>query len=487
MGFYLPCHSETLADALANAYATNPTLQAQRAEQQVTDEAYVQARSGWRPSLNLEASGSYSRQPQSDPFFGTQIVSSNSGAIALTLRQTLYSGGRTGAAVRAAKNQILAGRAGLLSTEATLLANVISDYVGVLYEQRAVDIRRRYVGVLEEQLDETVARFKAGDLTKTDIAQTQTQLAAARQELISEEAELQIIRGAYSAVVGKPPGVLADPPRLPGLAANVDAAFESGEANNPDLVRAKLVEAASAERIAEARAVRRPTIAVEGSAGYVGPLTPFRTRSYIGEVAVQAVVTQALYAGGAINSAVHQAIAQNSADRSAIEIARRSVDQLVAQSWNEWLAEQQNLTIATAALESARAAAEGSQIEYRGGLRSTLDVLTAQQVLRDAELLLIQAQRDNVVAQASVLSAEGQLSLEGLIQHAELYAAATSFEQRVRATSLLLDPIAALLDEVASPSTKNPAIALHLRPMIDPTLRPATGQTAAAGVGLAAR
>src|SRR5260221_272601 len=90
-----PAPADTLADAIVAAYESSPNLEAQRAQQQITDEGYVQARAGWRPTVSLQGTAGYSQAPQSDPLFGTQIVSSNSGSAALSIQQPVYTGGRT--------------------------------------------------------------------------------------------------------------------------------------------------------------------------------------------------------------------------------------------------------------------------------------------------------------------------------------------------------------------------------------------------------
>jgi outer membrane protein len=465
-----PAAAETLADAIATAYQTNPALEAQRAGQQIADESYIQARAGWRPTVALEASAGYSREPQSDPFFGTEIVTGNSGAAALTARQTLYSGGRTLEAVRAAKSDVLAGQQQLRSVEASVVAQVIASYVQVLLDGGTVKIRHQDVETLDGQLDETRARFKAGDLTRTDVAQIEAQLATAHEQLASAEAQLQASRGAYMTVVGQPPGELEDPPSLPGIAPTVDEAFDLAEANNPDLERARLVEAASAARVAEARDARRPVVALEASAGYIGPLVPFQTNNYVPEVAVQAVISQPLYSGGVIESGVRQALDQNTVDRIDIEAMRRNVDQAVAQAWNAWLTANANAKTAEDGLAAAQAAADGSRIEYRAGLRTTLDVLVAEQTLQNADLALAQSRHDQILAEAAVLAAEGRLEAGFLIKNLPIYDPDRSLRRRERASDLPLEGLAAAVDRIGSASAANPNAPPGPKPAVNPAV-----------------
>ena len=250
-------HAETLADALALAYQSNPTLQSQRALQRQTDEGYVQARAGYRPTLNASSSTSYSSTPAAS---GNGYTGRNSTGVTLSASQPLYTGGRTGAAIDVAEANILAGRQNLRTVEQTVLQAVIQAYQDVIRDQQIVEIRQQSVTVLGNQLEETRARFEVGLLTRTDVARGEAQLAQARAALSTAQSTLQNSRAAYATAVGQNPGELVAPTPLPGLPASVDEAFTAAEAENPALRRAQIVEQASRYRIEQVRAQRRPTV-----------------------------------------------------------------------------------------------------------------------------------------------------------------------------------------------------------------------------------
>ena len=467
--------AETLADAIVAAYETNPTIQAQRSDQQITDEGYIQARAGWRPTIALQASAGYSQAPQTDPFFGTQQVTANTDSVALTLQQPLYTGGRTLAAVRAARADIMAGREQLRSTEASVLAQVVTAYESVLYDTKIISVRREDLSAFESQVAESQARLKAGDATKTDVAQSQAQLASAEELLAQANAQLQADRALYTTVVGDPPGTLDEIGVLPGLPPTVDEAFDLAENNNPDLARAVEAEQASSARIAEARAARRPSVALQASAGYGGPIVPFEPSGYFSSTTVQVVVTQPIYDGGQINSGVRVALAQNTIDRVSIEATRREVVQTVAQSWNAWLTASANIDTTRAGLAAAQVAFKGSQIEYRSGLRSTTDVLLAEQALSNANVAVAQAQRDEILAEAALLAVTGRLEAKALVTGLRAYDPSTSFNRRERAAELPGERLLELGDHVGAPTSANRSGPPSPPPPTSaPTLRPAT-------------
>src|SRR6185369_11980937 len=209
--FAAPACAETLADAIALAYDSNPTLQAQRATQRALDENYVQARSGWRPSVGVQASvaDTETRTPRAargiaidtngdgipdtiSPPSGDGVSYRTFGSAGLSFSQPLWTGGRTAAAVSAAEADIMAGRENLRRIEAQVLSTVIQAYSDTRRDQEALAIRAKNVDVLQHQLEESNARFEVGEITRTDVAQSQSRLAAAQAQYQSAVAQLAI-------------------------------------------------------------------------------------------------------------------------------------------------------------------------------------------------------------------------------------------------------------------------------------------------------
>jgi outer membrane protein len=283
--------SETLADAVALAYQSNPTLQAQRAQLRALDESYVQARQGYRPTA--DASGSVSYQNISGPL----DQETNSAGATLSATQPLYTGGRVTNAVNAAEADILSGREQLRQIEASVLLSVIQAYVDVRRDFQSLGIRQENVAVLRRQLEESRARFEVGEITRTDVAQSEARLAAAQSLLASAQAQLAISRSNYAAVVGQNPGDLEPEPTLI-LPATLDEAFDTAQQVNPAIRSAAFSEQASRSRVAAARADLGPTVGLRTQLGYSGALDPLDRRDFSRQFSASAVVSQPLYAGG---------------------------------------------------------------------------------------------------------------------------------------------------------------------------------------------
>ena len=305
--------------------------------------------------------------------------------------------------------------------------------------------------VLQSILREVDARRIAGELTATDVAQTDAQVRLAESQTTSAEAQLEASRAAYAVVVGRDPGSLAPEPRLPSIPKTVTAAFAAGEALNPEIEQARYTAQSSDERVAVAKAGKRPTVSVRSTLSAIGETDPLRITTTRPAVGSQVVLSVPLFDGGRLSSLVRQAEYQDGADHLRIVQARRDLYQAVLDAWNSDVAARRNLDTQTVELRSTRIYLEGMLQEYRLGLRSTFDVLFAEQTLRDTLLALAASERDVYVAEATLLRRIGTLEASTVLDlpagdaDAELKAAR-------RRDHLPWDAIFALLDRIARPT-----------------------------------
>jgi len=418
--FVAGAQAETLADAITLAYQTNPTLQQQRANQRVTDEGVVQAKSAFRPSASVSVDVTGARQ---DPYGGVRNEAFGSGGT-LSISQPLFTGGRASANLSAAEADVLSAREGLRTVEQNVLISVVQAYVDVRRDQERLRISTENVAVLTRQQEETQARFDVGEVTRTDVAQSQARLAASRASLAAAQAQLSISRASYVAVVGQNPTDLeVEVPISKALPTSVDAAFEAAETNNPQVVAARFNEQAATARVASARAGYRPTVSARATLGYdanEGVLystggkkftTGEQFKNYDRSISGGVTASVPLFTGGLTMSQVRAALERESAARIAVEGAKRVVQQSVSNAWSNLLSARSSLTANEEQVRATRVAYEGVRQEQQVGLRTTLDVLNAQQELRAAEVALVSARRDEYVASASVLQAMGALNV----------------------------------------------------------------------------
>lgn len=456
--------AETLADALASAYRTNPVLQGRRAELDVLEEGVVQARTALRPTVGLTVSADYARTDLGrgegrlidtgsgvvDTGGGATRVESNLGQAQLAVTQPLYTGGRATWAVRGAQAEAAAGRERVRRTEAEVLQGVIQAFGDVRRDQDQLAVRDADLVTLERQAQEAAAKFQQGQVTRTDVAQADTQREAARAAVAAARAQLEISRAAYLAVVGAPAGELATPGVLPSLPASLDEAFTLAERQGPAVQESRRLEDASRARITELRAAYRPTVALQAGLGYRGAVVPLSGGDYDRAVTGGLVLTQPLFTGGLRSSQVRQAVAQNAADRLAVETQRRSAVQAAAQAWNQLLAARTAGAAAEAQVTAAETALRGAQAEYQYGLRTTLDVLIIDENLRAAQLSLSSRRRDELVAQGAVLAAAGRLDATHLLPAEPRFDPSRRERQLARAGATPWEPIVASIDALGA-------------------------------------
>ena len=450
-------HAESLADAIALAYKTNPTLQNQRAQLRVTDETYVQARAGFRPQVNVQIDATRQDYVQQ---------TTNSGTAFITAQQPLYTGGRTASAVSAAEADILSGRETLRGTEATVMQQVIQAYADVLRDQEGVKIQIDAVAAAQAIFDETDARAKVGDLTRSDVAQTQGYLFQAKVNLATAKAQLEVSRANYAAAVGERPGTLDPLPPLQSAPTTLDQALATGEEGNPSLRSSEYAEQAARLRTAQARDQRLPNIVLRMQYGFSGPESPYLPHVYPEDFAATVSFTQPLFAGGVIDSQIRQQIERQTIARMQTENARRTMVQQISQAWGEYLAARENQTNADQEVQANLVAYEGMQKERRLDLRSTLEILYAEQALSSAELSRAGAYHDAYVDQAILLESMGLLEAAQLTPgNVEIYNPAKNFN-RVKMTGMVpWEYLPDALDHLTSPPLQ------HLPPPPTATLQ----------------
>ncbi|MBL8559828.1 MAG: TolC family outer membrane protein [Hyphomonadaceae bacterium] len=414
--------ADTLADALAAAYKTNPTLDGARQQARQADESFAQARAGFLPQVGITGSyGSQLRITETETFLGTQRSKNTFEPqnATITASQSLFEGGRRVAQLGQANAQIAGAQEGLRSTEQQVLLQVIAVYVDVRRDEEVVRIRENNVSLLERQLQAAKDRFEVGEITRTDVAQAQARLAGAQAGLAAARSDLAASRAEYMRIVGTQPGALEPAPAVAGVPENLDEAVAVALDSNPDLRRFKQNERAAREQVRIARADLLPQVSVFGRmARDIEPSGPgIETESQV----AAAQVTIPLFEGGFARSRTRSARLGVLRAESQTEEVRRSVVSQTTSAWNDFAAAQRVIEASREQVRANELALEGVEQEQQVGLRTTLDVLDAQQELLDSQLAVTRAERDAYVAAHGLLLSIGKLDARTLNVNAPLY------------------------------------------------------------------
>jgi outer membrane protein/S-layer protein transport system outer membrane protein len=438
--------AETLADAVAYAYETNPGLQAQRASLRALDETYVQARAGFAPNITASAAAtSYHERLLGQSFYA------NTDSETLALVQPLYAGGKLRAHLTEAEAQILAGREALRRYEMDLLQRVVAAYVGVQRDEEIWKINQDTVEVLERDVADNEARFAVREVTMTDVAISKARLANARSALANAQGTLAVTQAQFTATVGQPPGDLAPPPELDAVPATIDQAFDAAEANNPQLSQAKYTEQRSRARIAEAKAAALPSISAQLALQHT-PFLPYATSqgyNYAGTAMV--TLSQSIFSGGQIASQVHQSIEENNSDRLSIDDTRNQVILGVSTAWEQLSLSRSQIKSYDDEVKADEFSFYGNREEQKMALRSTIEVLNAELELTTAQQNLVRARATEYIARAQLLEAMGILTPAALSSRVAAYDPAENFRHvRHRGETPLEWPVRAL-DSIVAP------------------------------------
>jgi TolC family type I secretion outer membrane protein len=413
-----PAGAQTLEEALATSYASNPTLQAARAQLRATDELVPQALSNWRPTV--QADGSVG--PTWEDVRGRGSGAFPLGTAGLSVTQPLYRGGSSSAQLSQAENLVRAGRAQLAGVEQQVLLDSVTAYVDVLAAQALLDLNKNNEQVLAEQLRATRERFDVGEVTKTDVSQAEARLAGATAGRIQAEGNLTSFRAVYRKQFGEMPGNLQVPKSLPSNLPANEAETVAQSESNPNLVTAVYAERAAEDGTDVVFGALLPTVSLDGEVLAQQDLSGNKFgNSDQNSAQLLARITIPLYQAGSVESQVRESKQTAAQSRRQVDEQRRLAEQQATTAWRALETAQAQITSFRAQVASTKTALEGVEQEQSVGLRTVLDVLDAQQEVLNAETSLVQARRDEVVAAYTVLFAVGRLTAADLKLPTERY------------------------------------------------------------------
>lgn len=408
--------ADTLREALVSTYRSNPTLTGQRETLKATDAGVAIARAAGRPSVtgtvglnrNLTRSGVLLQTQGNDHNISV------SGGVDLSV--PVFQGGTVRNSIKAAKTRVEAGRATLRAVEGDVFTEAVAAYMDVIRDRAIVELNTNNVRVLDTNLEATRDRFEIGDLTRTDVAQSEARLQLGRSLLATSQGRLTASEENYRRVIGKRPDALAPPPPLPPLPATADEAVRIALANNPDLVAVTRQAEAAGFDVRTARGARLPTVSGVASGDYINQVTG-STNGLDRSGTATAIGVQGripLYQGGLPAARIRQAQAFEGQTLELVVATERSVVSNTRSAFAAYDAAQRSIAANQTAVSANELALEGARAERSVGTRTVIEVLNAEQELLNAQVALVTARRDAYVAGFQLLNAMGQAEAEDL-------------------------------------------------------------------------
>jgi outer membrane protein len=424
--------ADTLLGALAQAYQVNPQLNSERAIVRQIDEGVPQALSDYRPRVNATA-GVGNQSTWQETALGPALTQkdlwwTSPRSIGITAQQKLFNGFQTANRTRAAESNVFAARETLRVIEQTVLLDAATVYMDVVRDAAILEVQRSNVRTLGEILQQTRARFKLSEVTRTDVAQAEAQFAAGQSQVLRAESDLTTSKARYRRVIGSEasrlePGLPVDHLSPRTLAAAIDA----GMTANPSVTAAMYGVDVARLQVKVSEGALYPTVALLGNVQRGHDVTGVIREQSSATVAIG--VTIPLYQGGAEYSTIRQSKETLAQRRLDLATTRDQARAAVVQVWGELQATKAQIRAAQEEVRAAEVALNGVRMEARLGMRTTLDMLIDQQALVNARLNLVTAQHDRVVGSYNLLSAVGRLSPQILGLRTSIYDPAVHYQQ----------------------------------------------------------
>jgi outer membrane protein len=431
-----PALADTIEAALVRAYQNNPQLNAQRASVRATDENVPQALSGYRPRVALTASAGYQ-------YLDTLIISGGTPtaivrtdthgtnaprSAGMTVTQTLYNGQQTANRTRAAESQVSGSREALRFLESSVLFAAATIYMDYLRDAAIVEVQRSNVRVLEQTLKQTRDRFNVGEVTRTDVAQSEAQLAAGKTQELTAESNLTTTRANFRRIIGNDPVALAPGSPVDRYSpGTLSGAVDLSLVENPNVTAAMFGIDVNYLQVKVNEGALLPTVTLQASVQQSNEQTLAINRSFGASAIAQLSVP--LYQGGAEYSLIRQSKETLAQQRLVLEQTRDQTRANVVTAWGQLVAGKAQVASAQSQVTASEIALNGVREEAKAGQRTTLDVLNAQQALVNARVALVTAQHDRVVASYSVLNNVGRLSPQVLKLATTVYDPSVHYQQ----------------------------------------------------------
>lgn len=404
-------HASSFEDALKATYEKNPQIQAERQRLEATDEGVAQAVSGFRPTL----SATYGAGREKVEYSGAGSTNDDYSNKGIRLEQPIFRGGGTWSSYQGSLERVKSGQYTLEAVQQQVLLQAVSAYMDVIATSAILNLSRSNQQVLEEQLNAANTRFRVGEVTRTDVAQSEARLSDAKTNVITTEGQLLSSLATFERVVGyRPQGTLTVPEKLPELPGTLAEALERARAANPQLLAAIHNAKASEYDVRTNQSVLLPRVSLVGLMSKQDGVAGLTGASKIDQDRIGVEVTIPLYQSGAEWSRVREAKAvSRQRDHESID-QRVRTDESVTQTWEQL--ESATATIATRndQIKAAQLALDGVKQEQQYGSRTVLDVLDAEQEVFSAKTNLVRSQRDRIVAAYTLAFVLGQMTPNNL-------------------------------------------------------------------------
>jgi len=406
--------SAPLSEALLQAYNENPVLNAERENIQVSLEEVKISKSQFLPSVTLSGSKSQENTEKQTDSSGANsaFTDVNPKTQSIDIEQKLFQGFAGTASLKKSKIGLTLAQAKLLKTEQEILYQAIEAYTGLIFAEEKLKINQDNVNLLERQVETDQARLERGQITLSDLSQSESSLAGAQAKFLQAQNETVTAKLNYEKIIGP----IADTNSLDkesdlnfALPVSLNEAIEISKKENPNLIISRLEYEQSEKDIIIARSDLSPSASLSFNSSKSDDVS-----STIGErdkEILKATISWPIFNGGKNYASLNKSKNLKNRKKLLVDNALKSNDTNVASAWSNFQVSKSLLNSVTSQVKAAEIANEGITVEYESGLgRSTLDVIQSNSILLNAKISLADSERNYLLSQFKLLQSVGYLN-----------------------------------------------------------------------------
>ena len=412
-----PVFAETFMDALKRAYDTNPELNAEREIINISEQELKISKGSYLPTITLSGSKSDEDTEKLTNRDGSNatITDVNPSTKSIVITQTLIDFGR-GAEFKKSKIGIKLAKAKLLKKEQEILYKSVETYTGLISANEKLKINRSNVNLLDRQVETDRIRLERGNISLSDVAQSESSLAGAQAKLIQAENDFLTSKLNYENVIGK----LNDPELLDkssiielSLPDELNSAIEISKKNNPDLIIAQLEYEQSKKDTTSARSDLAPSATLSFDRSKTDDLST--TYDEKEKDTLKATVTWPFFSGGKNIASLRKNQSFELQKNLLLDNMTLKNQTDVASAWSNYQSNKSLLNSVRAQVNAAEIANEGIMAEYNSGSdRTTLEVIQSNSLLLNAQISLADSERNYILSQFNLLKSVGLLNSDHL-------------------------------------------------------------------------
>ncbi len=406
----------TLLDALNQTYKNNIQLNAERENIKVSEEDVNISKADYKPSLTLSGSKSFENTNTLKNQNGGTATKNDADPFTTSIKieQTILDYGRD-LTLEKNKVSLTLAKAQLVKKEQEVLHEAINAFTNLILSREKLNINSKNLNLLIRQVENDKIRRDRGQITNTDVAQSESSLAGAQAQFAKSKSDLLISKLNYESIIGNindPNNLKKSSNAIVNIPKTLSEAINLSKLNNPDILIAKLDLEKSEKDIAISKSDLKPTASVSLEKSYTDDLSS--TVAERDKDILKATVSWPFYSGGKKKYKISKNTNLTNRKRLLLDHAVKTNETNVASAWSSLESSKSFLNSVKVQLRSAEIANEGIAAEYERGSRTTLDVIQSNSLLLSAQLSLVNSERDYLMAQYNLLKSVGLLNSQYL-------------------------------------------------------------------------